>query len=85
MLAMGRPVVVTAWAESPLGALADECAAVFRVDPGDFGQLTTRATHVLGLDDAEYRGLTSAALQWAARHDRSAAVRRTLDTVHGAA
>lgn len=76
ILAIGRPVVVTAEESTPLAALANECDAVLRVPSGDAAAFAAAVMDVLALDEGAYDRLCHAATAWAAQHDRDAAVRR---------
>lgn len=78
ILAVGRPVVVTADEGTPLAALAAECGAVVRVGPGDPTSFAQAVSELLALDDDAYGEIQCAARAWAARHDRNAAVRRII-------
>lgn len=78
ILAVGRPVVVTAERGTPLGLLAEDCDAVFRVDPGDVVSLAKEVAAVLALDDDDYEEVAAAARNWACRRDRDASVRRII-------
>lgn len=78
VLAVGRPAVVTASDNSPLGDLARECPAVVRVEPGDIDEFASAVSAILDMDAVEYAELSAAARQWASARDRTTAVQRTI-------
>lgn len=83
ILAVGRPVVVTATVDSPLGQLASRCSAVRIVDPEDDQAFATEVARVLRLDELSYAAMCKDARRWAEQHDRVSAVKRTIEGCSG--
>lgn len=79
ILAVGRPVVVAASRDTLLGELADDCAAVIAVPPGDADAMAHTLADLLA--DAERRSrLGRAGKEWIAVHaSRRSCVDRYLD------
>lgn len=78
ILAVGRPVVVTAHVDSPVGQLAVRCRAVVVVDPEDDQAFAHAVCRILSLPNPQYQELCEQARSWAAGVSREDAIRRTL-------
>lgn len=78
VLAAGRPVIVTAHPDSPIGQLSGLCGAVILVDPADDRALADEVLRIMSLPDEEYQDLCVQARSWAAGVTREDAITRTV-------
>lgn len=77
ILAVGRPIVATVTAESPIAMLARECEAIRCVEPGDLDGLATEVARLLQDDDLRL-DLGRDGQRWVRGHTRSHAADRVL-------